>query len=149
MQGGIVGVAPGSSLYSINVFGRFTATTSDILAGMDWVQQFNAKVNYTNGRGKIRVINMSFGDYSDPYKSTDGISMVNSPKYPYCGAGNQKVDPWHTGESDGHRIRWTIRVDHHILDQMQVSLMICGINAGCTNPLNTIQLGRGQLLRAV
>jgi hypothetical protein len=99
VQGGMVGVAPGSSLYSINVFGPVTATTSDILAGLDWVQRFNANVTTTTGRGKIRVINMSFGDYSDAYKSTDGISMANNPSYPNCGAGNPRVDPWHTGQA--------------------------------------------------
>eukprot|EP00775_Hariotina_reticulata_P007856 gene7856-8052_t len=95
-EGGTVGVAPGSALYSINVFGPNTATTTDILAGLDWVQQFNANVTNANGRGKIRVINMSFGDYSKEYKSTDGISLADNPRYPGCGAGYPDVDPWHT-----------------------------------------------------
>lgn len=104
----VTGVAPGTPLFSLHVVQSdasppkpfYSFTVSDVIAALDWVLLFNAKNTSRQGLGanaKIRVVNLSLGDYSQQqYSGTDGISLVDNPAYPDCGAGHPSVDPWHT-----------------------------------------------------
>ena len=72
---GVVGVAPGASLYAVKVFDRNGfGTWSTVLCGLDWV---------TAHAGAIRVANMSFGGPGTP-----------TPSGPAC--TNATNDPVHT-----------------------------------------------------
>ncbi|MFN7939462.1 MAG: S8 family serine peptidase [Bryobacteraceae bacterium] len=54
---GIVGVAPGATLYCVKVLSSaITGTDAQIMAGLDWVLQ-----NYSRVTPRIRIVNMSLG----------------------------------------------------------------------------------------
>lgn len=69
---GIVGVAPGATLYCVKVLGAdITGLESDVLAGLDWV------VSHRNGvTPPIRVVNMSLGRPLAAGESIDSTPML-------------------------------------------------------------------------
>jgi subtilisin family serine protease len=111
---GVVGMAPGASLYAVRVLNnKGSGTTSGVIAGVDWVRQEKQNNPWTP-----MAANMSLGGGASASLDLSVSNCINAGVVVCVAAGNSGVD---AGNSSPARVAATITVGAHDISNVLAS----------------------------